>query len=101
MIVGCLFAMLIATLPRVALILAWLFSSRWDTVWQGNWFWPLLGFIAVPFTTIMYMLSWNPLTGIQGWDWMWIGMGLMLDVMKWAQIAVNRKQVPGYPAYAP
>jgi len=101
MIIGCLFAMLIATLPRVALILGWLFSPRWDTVWAGNWFWPLMGFLFLPFTTVMYILLWNPLTGIAGWDWMWIGMGVLLDVMKWAQIAVQRKDVPGYPSYAP
>ena len=44
----------------------------------------------------MYMLSWSP-TGIQGWDWLWIGLGIMLDVMKWAQVAANRKAIPGYP----
>jgi hypothetical protein len=28
-------------------------------------------------------------------------MGLLLDAMKWAQIFMERKNVPGYPAYAP
>ena len=100
MIVGCLFAMLIATLPRVALIFAWLFSARWSQVWTG-WFWPLMGFLFAPYTTIMYMLTWTSVSGIHGWDWMWVGMGVMLDAMKWAQIFVQRREVPGYPAYAP
>ena len=95
-LIGCLFAFAIAFAPRVVLLLAWIFSNRWQIVWQGQWFLPLLGIIFLPFTTIMYMLSWSP-TGIQGWDWLWIGLGLFMDIMKWAQIAANRKGIPGYP----
>jgi hypothetical protein len=57
----------------------------------------LLGIIALPYTTVMYLLVWTPATGVYGWDWMWIGMGLLLDVMKWAQIVNTRREIPGYP----
>ncbi len=93
---GCLLAMAAAFAPRVVIILAWLFGNRWNLVWD-TWIWPLLGFIFLPYTTIMYVLVWNFATGVSGWDWLWIGMGVMLDVMKWAQIANNRRAVPGYP----
>jgi hypothetical protein len=93
---GCLIAMLAAFAPRLVIILAWLFSDRWDIVWD-TWLWPLLGFIFLPYTTIMYVLVWNIATGVSGWDWLWIGLGLLLDIMKWGQIAANRRQVPGYP----
>jgi hypothetical protein len=43
----------------------------------------------------MYMLVWKP-TGIDGWDWLWILLGLFLDITHWTQSAANRKQVPGY-----
>jgi hypothetical protein len=46
------------------------------------------------------MLSWNPVTGITGFDWFWIILGVMLDIMKWAQIANNRRGIPGYPQEA-
>lgn len=91
---GCLLAFGIAIAPRIFLILAWIFSARWDLVWKNNWFVPLLGILFLPFTTVMYMLVWSP-TGIQGWDWMWIVLGVMLDIMKWGQIANNRKNIPG------
>jgi hypothetical protein len=94
---GCLLAFGAAVAPRVVLILAWLFSQRWDQVFKNGWLAPLLGVIFLPYTTIMYMLSWNPVTGIQGWDWMWIFLGILLDVMKWSQIYNNRKGIPGYP----
>jgi hypothetical protein len=86
----------IAVAPRVMLILAWLFSERWDLVWRGDWLWPLLGIIFAPFTLIMYMLVWSP-TGIQGWDWMWIILGVFLDILKWGQVVAYRNRVPGYP----
>lgn len=95
-LLGCLLAIGISIAPRLMLILAWIFSERWDVVWQGNWFWPLLGILFAPFTTVMYLLSWSPL-GIQGWDWMWIGLGVLLDIMKWQQVVANRNYVPGYP----
>ena len=54
---------------------------------------PLLGIIFLPFTTVMYMLAWSP-TGIEGWDWLWIALGLFLDVTHWGEVINNRKQVP-------
>jgi hypothetical protein len=96
---GCLIAMVAAFAPRLVILLAWLFSDRWDLVWD-TWLWPLLGFIFLPYTTIMYVLVWNIATGVSGWDWLWIGLGVVLDIMKWAQIANNRREVPGYPESA-
>ena len=93
---GCLIAMVAAFAPRLVILLAWLFSDRWDLVWD-TWIWPLLGFVFLPYTTIMYVLVWNIAAGVSGWDWLWIGLGLLLDIMKWAQIANNRREVPGYP----
>ena len=99
-LLGCFLAIGISIAPRLMLILAWIFSERWDLVWQGAWLWPLLGIIFAPFTTIMYMLSWSAVGGIQGWDWMWIILGVLLDVMKWSQVANNRNYIPGYPQSA-
>ena len=96
LIFGCLLAFSAALAPRLVLILAWIFSPRWALAFD-NWFWPLLGIIFVPYTTIMYLLSWSPGVGIVGFDWMWIFIGVLLDVWKWTAVAQNRKQVPGYP----
>jgi hypothetical protein len=100
LLIGCLLAWAIALAPRVVLILAWIFSSRWDVVWQGNWFWPLLGIIFLPYTTVMYVLAWSP-GGIQGWEWMWIGLGVLLDIIKWSQMVNTRRGVPVYPENYP
>ena len=100
---GCLLAFGAAVAPRLILILAWIFGSRWDRVWDGSIILTLLGIIDLPYTTIMYLLVWSP-AGISGFDWFWIGMGVLLDVMKWGQIARNRAGIPGQdptPSYEP
>ena len=35
-----------------------------------------------------------------GFDWLWILLGVVLDLMKWSQIAANRRGIPGYPESA-
>jgi hypothetical protein len=105
-LLGCLLAFSAAVAPRVVLILAWIFSDRWDTVWQGDWIMPLLGIIFLPYTTIMYLLTWTLVGGIEGWDWLWIILGLFLDFMKWSQMIANRREatyqtMKYYPAGAP
>jgi hypothetical protein len=92
---GCLLAMGAAFVPRVVLVLMWIIGPRVNAAFN-NFIVPLLGLIFLPYTTIMYVLVWSPATGVHGWDWVWIGLGVMLDVMKWSQIANKRKEIPGY-----
>ncbi len=90
-LLGCLLVAGLAFVPRVVLVLAWIFSERWPLVWQGDWLVPLLGIIFLPYTTIMFMLVWSP-AGISGWDWLWIILGVFLDVVHYQQAAANRRQ---------
>ncbi len=109
-LLGCLLAFGAAVAPRAVLILAWIFSDRWPLVWQGDWILPLLGIILLPYTTIMYLLSVVVLPGgetsIETFGWLWILLGLFLDLWKWSQVIANRKQATAqvmtfYPAGAP
>ena len=97
---GCLLALGIGLAPRLFLILAWIFSERWDIVWEGDWLIPLLGIIFAPYTTVFYMLVWSP-TGIAGWDWLWIALGVLLDIMKWSSWYQNRRDNEHYPETMP
>jgi hypothetical protein len=90
-LLGCLLAFGLSVAPRLFLLLAWFFSERWARVWQGEFLIPLLGIIFLPYTTIMYMLVWDA-AGIDGWDWLWIILGLLLDVFKWQQVIANREK---------
>ena len=94
---GCLLAFGAAAAPRIILILAWIFSGRWPVVWQDNFVLPLLGIIFLPYTTIMYLLvvavgPGGNVRPLEGFDWIWILLGLVLDFMKWGQMLTNRRE---------
>ena len=94
---GCLLALGAAVAPRLVLIFMWIVGPRVNAAFN-NFIVPLLGLIFLPYTTIMYVLVWSPGVGVTGWDWVWVLLGVGLDIMKWGQIANKRKEIPGYPA---
>ena len=62
----CLVVLLIAMFPRVILVLAWLFTSMLTRAYS-NMVIPLLGFIFLPITTLVYAWMVNngmPLNGV-------------------------------------
>ena len=62
----CLLALVILAFPRVILVLMWLFSNTLDRAYHGLII-PLLGFIFLPITTIVYawmVSSGLPIAGI-------------------------------------
>jgi hypothetical protein len=95
LVLGCLLAIAAGLAPRLVLIIMWIVGPRINNTFD-TFIWPLLGLIFLPYTTIMYVLVWSSATGVVGWDWLWIALGVWMDVMKWARIAENRKNIPGY-----
>ncbi len=49
----CLLGCLILFVPRVALIVAWLFTDLISEAYEGI-LWPLLGFLCMPVTALAY-----------------------------------------------
>lgn len=93
-LLGCLIAFGAAVAPRVILVLAWIFSDRWSLVWGSDFLAPLLGIIFLPYTTIMFMLAVRVTPDglvLQGIGWLWVALGVFLDVWKWAQVVANRQ----------
>ena len=95
LVFGCLLAIAASLAPRLVLIIMWIVGPRRTNTFE-TFIWPLLGIIFVPYTTIMYVLVWSPVTGVVGWDWLWIGLGVWMDLLKWSRIIENRKNIPGY-----
>ena len=93
---GCMIALLIGLAPRLVLISMAIFGERLALAYD-SWIIPLLGFFFLPYTTIFYALVWNAGAGVSGWDWIFVGLGLLLDIGKWALIFNYRHEVPGYP----
>lgn len=95
----CIFAVLVFLGPRVALILWWIIDrARFDFAFDGV-IAPLLGFALIPWTTLMYVALHNPWFEIGGWDYLWLGLALLVDLMQWSgSLRGNRNQlVPSMP----
>jgi len=94
---GCLFALGAAFFPRLALLFVWLFTPLVNRAFQSTLLLPLLGIIFLPFTTLIYVLVYNPVVGVTGWSWLWVFLGLVLDISSYSSSAYsNRNRIPGY-----
>lgn len=89
----CLFAVLIFLGPRVAGVLWWLVQpSRWSMAFNNNILWPILGLVFLPWVTLMYVLV-AP-GGVNGFDWVWLGLALVGDIAGYTGGAKNRNRMP-------
>jgi hypothetical protein len=90
----CFFATLALFGPRLAFIVALLFpyGQMKAAMAFHNLFWPLLGFIFLPWTTLTYMLFYP----IYGFAWFLLGLGLLLDIATYSAAAMRRHDVAYY-----
>jgi hypothetical protein len=91
----CLFLSLLLFGPRMVIILWWLLEPlRWSATFD-TFILPAIGFVILPWTTLMYVLV-SPL-GVDGLDWLWLGLAVAADVGSLAGGAIGgRGRVPGY-----
>jgi hypothetical protein len=92
----CLFTALVLLGPRAGILIWWLLDpARWNLAFN-TFLWPLLGFIFLPWTTLMYVVVFPG--GVDGFDWIWLGLGFLADVVSWSGGAYgNRERMPRYP----
>lgn len=77
----CMFASLVLIGPRFAILIWWLFDqSRWELAFN-NFFVAFVGFFLAPWTTLMYVSVFPG--GVTGFDWIFMGFGVMADVASW------------------
>ena len=88
---GCLLVLLASFAPRLVLVLMWIFGDMVDRAFSG-FVLPLLGLIALPYTTLFYVLAWSPIGGVSGWGWVLVASGFLLDVAHWAGNAYTGRQ---------
>ena len=66
--------------PRFALAVWWIFGSKVEPAFD-SWVWPLLGLVFAPWTTLAYLIAWQP-GGLNGnWDALLIVVGVAVDVL--------------------
>jgi hypothetical protein len=65
--------------PRFAVLIWWIFGDKVELAFD-SWIWPLLGIVFLPWTTLAYVIAWQP-GGLDGnWDVLLIVIGIALDV---------------------
>jgi hypothetical protein len=92
---GCLFALLAGLFPRLVLFIYWIARpAKIDAAFDG-FLLPLLGIIFLPFATLIYALLYTPGIGLTGWEWFWVAVAGLFDILHWAASASQRSQLPG------
>lgn len=99
----CAFLSLVLLGPRFFGALWWLFQPmRWQLAFEqwfsGGlwWLWAVLGIVFLPWATLMFVIV-AP-GGVEGWDWLWLGLALAADIASYAGGA-GRKRIPNYQGY--
>jgi len=74
----CLLALVVLAFPRIILVLMWLFSNMLDRAYHGLII-PLLGFIFLPITTIVYAWMVTSNLPMQGFNLLILVVAVLLD----------------------
>ena len=101
---GCLTG-IVAGFSRIMLLMLWFARPVMMDAAFGSFIIPCLGFLFVPFTTLVYVFLVQGVGRIQGLDWLWLILAFIMDIASiGAAGAANRNRIPaGYPgsyAYA-
>jgi hypothetical protein len=101
---GCLTAF-VAAFSRIALLI--FYFSRpvaFNATFPGGFLLPCLGFLFLPFTTMVYAWLMQPpgVGSIQGLDWLWLGLAVFSDLATIASAGyANRNRIPGATTPSP
>jgi hypothetical protein len=97
----CFFAVLMFLGPRVGFLFYWLIVPIRVNTALAAFNFPFLatlgGLIFAPWTMLFYV----SLFPFAYYDWVWLGFGIMADVIGWIGSFAHRQRVPGYPANDP
>jgi hypothetical protein len=79
-IVPCLLLIVLLGFPRVALVLMWLFSTYLQRAFHGGALLPILGFLFLPLTTIVYAWELNSGMPTEGINLLWLLIAVIIDL---------------------
>lgn len=91
---GCLFLIIAMLSPRLGIILLWAFTNVVSRAYNGILM-PLLGLIFLPWTTLFYLLVAGATGTVNFGGWLFVGIGLIMDLANYSQSYTYRSQVPG------
>jgi hypothetical protein len=97
----CFFASLMFFGPRLAFLVYWLLApvrvSAAFNSFNLPWLVGIMGLLFLPWTTLMFVLIFP----LNGFDWIWLGFGIVADIASYMGAYGKRRAVPGYPENDP
>ncbi len=88
----CFFTSLMLFGPRLAIIVWYLYRPVYVNLAFGSFFGALIGFIFLPWSTLMYLAVYPG--GIFGFEWLLIGLGIFADMAGYFGGYKNKSRVP-------
>jgi len=76
----CLLLFVVLLFPRITLLLMWFFSTYLERAFHGNVLLPILGFIFLPLTTIVYAWELNNAMPTAGINLLWLLIAVIIDL---------------------
>lgn len=87
----CAGAAVLAGAPRIAIVILLIFTDRLEIAFESFWF-GLLGFLLLPYTTVFYALAYAPNAEVSGIGWVFVVLGLLLDLSSYSGGEYSRRQ---------
>ena len=88
----CLLVLVILFFPRVVLVLMFLFTHYLQRAFHGGLLLPLLGFIFLPITTIVYAWEINNGLPLDGINLIWLLLAVVIDVSGWGSGGIHARR---------
>lgn len=79
---GCLGAIFVLGAPRFVMVVLWVFTDYLGRAYDG-WVLPLIGFFALPTTTLAYAVALNQTDGLRGWGVALFIFAVLIDLGVW------------------
>ena len=91
----CVFTALVFLVPRLLILRWWLIRPVYVNAGvDDKWLLAILAFIFLPWTGLMYLIVYPG--GLLGFDWVWLGLGLLFDILSYSGGAYGNKDRLGY-----
>jgi hypothetical protein len=74
----------VAFWPRLWILGFWIFDHRGLGQAFSTWVIPALGFLVLPWTTLLYAWMWSiGSDGVHGWEWITVVIAFVIDIWFW------------------
>ncbi len=99
---GCFVLGLGAFFPRLALALMALFNDEITRAFDGSWIVPFIGWLLLPYTTLIYVLVHWWQGSVEGFMWFFVVLAFLTDLASYGGSYSRRSEIRSYQApYGP